>query len=350
METRLKELLSELIRIPSPTGQERALQEYLEGRLKRLGFTCLWQEVLPSRPNLIAWRGRSSLLLCTHADTLPASSYELIESGPFLKGRGVIDAKGQIAAILLAVERTDAPVALAFTVDEEDKGVGGKELAILPWVQKAVVLEPTGLQIANAQAGAIEVEIIVKGKEVHGACPERGENSILKALKLLEQIQRLPSLQREHPLFPPPFVTPYWIQGGDPELYLVPGETRVRVDIKITPSMDMGQILAELENFVAPFGSMKLLDSDPPFETSPEAGIIGLLRAACEDAMGMEPSLVGMPSWTDAEPLHRKGLEVVVFGAGEIHLAHTGQEMVKAEELVKLTRVLESLLIRAAGE
>jgi len=345
--SKLKELLRELVQIPSPTGQEGAVQDFLEAYLKKLGFATSRQEIASSRPNLIAWRGRNPLLLCTHVDTLPASSYELVEDGPFLRGRGVIDAKGQIAALLVALEMTTAPATLSFTVDEEDKGLGSKALKLPEWVSWAVVLEPTELKVAIAQAGAVEVEITVRGREAHGACPSEGDNAIFRAVELLQALKEMPSLKEGHPLIPPPFVTPYWIKGGDPELFLVPGEAVVRIDIKIPPPLTIEQVLRDVEKAVEPFGSVKVLDADPPFETPPDAEVVRLVREAYRASLGEEPELVGMPSWTDAEPLHQKGIEVVVLGAGALHQAHTAEEKVQAEELIKLAELLKALLERA---
>jgi acetylornithine deacetylase len=348
-EKRIKELLRSLIEIPSPTGEEGPFQNYLKGLLEGLGFECFLQEVLPSRPNLIAWRGRTPLLLCTHSDTIPAQSYELMEDGPYLKGRGVLDAKGQISALVAAVERTNAPAALAFTVDEEEGGAGGEGLWIPPWVSMAIVLEPTGLRIAVAQMGAIELEVEIAGKEAHGSCPDMGENAVDKAIELINSLKSLPFLGKAHELLGPSEVVPLWIEGGDRDLYIVPGSARLRVDIRIIPPLNPEPLLDGIIGVIEGFGSAKIIDSKPPFETRPESEIVSLLRNACKEVLGEGQPLVGMPSWTDADPLHRKGLEVVLFGAGDLHLAHTSSEMVKVRDLSLLSDTLKRCIEMAAS-
>ncbi len=333
---------------PSPTGHEEALQLYLKENLRRLGFEIELQEVAPSRPNLLAWRGESSLLIATHSDTLPALEYALKEEGGFFYGPGVADAKGQIAALLSVLEVNPFPVTIAFTVDEENRGEGSRNLRLPSWVRMAVVLEPTGLEIAVAQSGSLDLELTVKGKKAHGAYPSAGENAILRAFEAIAKIHRLKFMQVEHSLLGRPHVMPYWFRGGDPELYLVPDEAVVRFDVKLVPPLSPEEVLVEIGKVAAEYGYLTVLDLDPPFEVSPCSQIVNLLREAIRLALGREAKFVGMPSWTDAEPLYHKGIETVIFGAGELFEAHTESERVGIEELKKLALVLDRLICLAS--
>lgn len=333
--------------IPSPTGEEGAFQLYLRENLRRLGFESELQEIAPSRPNLLAWRGASPILIVTHSDTPPASEYTLREERGFFYGPGVVDAKGQIAVLLSVLEINPSPLTLAFTVDEEAKGEGSKNLCLPSWVRMAVVLEPTGLKVAVAQSGSLDLEMVIKGKKAHGAYPEAGENAILKAFEVIAKIQGLEFMQMEHPLLGKPHIMPYWIKGGHPELYLVPDEAVLRFDLELVPPLSPEKALAEIEKAVAHYGYIKVLDFDPPFEISPEAQIVNLLKESIRLTSGQEAELVGMPSWTDAEPLYRKGIEVVIFGAGNLSLAHTEKEQVSIEELMELAAVLDKLICLA---
>ncbi len=348
MEEKIRKWLKALVEIPSPTGQERGLQLYLAENLGRLGFESELQEVLPSRPNLLAWRGESPLLIATHSDTVPAADYALREEEGFFCGPGVADAKGQIAALLSALEANPLPLTLAFTVDEEDKGEGSRRLRLPPWVRMAVVLEPTGLKVAVAQSGSLDLELTVKGRKAHGACPDAGKNAILRAFEALTRIQSLSFMRVEHPLLGRPHIMPYWIRGGDPELYLVPDEAVVRFDVKLVPPLSPEEVLTEIEKATSGYGSLKALDQDPPFEISPQAQVVRILQEAFRLALGQEARLSGMPSWTDAEPIYHKGVEVAIFGAGELHRSHTEDERVEKEELVKLAAVLDRLITLAS--
>ncbi|MFA0742383.1 MAG: hypothetical protein DFNUSKGM_002506, partial [Candidatus Fervidibacter sacchari] len=120
-EQHLLELVRILVETPTPTGNEKALFPFLTDYLQSHGFTVSEQEVTERHPltppgeysNLIAKRGESRLLISAHLDTFPAYShpqpYTLRQEGDKLIGRGVVDIKGQIAALLLAVSQTSSP-------------------------------------------------------------------------------------------------------------------------------------------------------------------------------------------------------------------------------------------------
>jgi len=345
----LKNWLKALVEIPSPTGQEKDLQLYLEENLRKLGFETELQEIAPSRPNLVAWRGESPLLIATHSDTFPAEEYSLREEGGFFYGPGVADAKGQIAALLSVLEVNRSPLTLAFTVDEEGKGEGSKNLRLPPWVKMAVVLEPTELKIAIAQAGSLDLELSIKGRKAHGACPREGENAIIMAFEAITRIWGLNFMRTKHPILGWPQVVPYWIKGGDPELYIVPDEATIRFDVQLFPPFSPEEALRDIEMAIVDYGYLEVLDSDPPFEISPEAEVVKLAEEAFFLALGQRATLTGMPSWTDAEPLHHKGIEVIVFGAGKLAEAHTEGERVSLEELKLLAAVLDRLISLASG-
>src|SRR5918998_1470774 len=100
----LFDLTRELIDIPSITGDEARVGEYLSEYLQRLGFSVERQEVAPDRFNVIATtQGPPRIVFSTHMDTVPPF-IESSEDAEFIYGRGSCDAKGIIAAQILAAE------------------------------------------------------------------------------------------------------------------------------------------------------------------------------------------------------------------------------------------------------
>jgi len=130
----LRELVRVLVETPTPTGSEQALFPFLMDYLQAHEFTVTEQEVTERHPltppgeyrNLLARRGESRLLISAHLDTFPAYThpqpYTLREEDDRLIARGVVDIKGQIAALLFAIAQTDAPCQIAFVCDEERGG------------------------------------------------------------------------------------------------------------------------------------------------------------------------------------------------------------------------------------
>ena len=110
-------------------------------------------------------------------------------------GRGAADMKGTVIAMLEAAQDLVArkiPVVLAFTTDEETTMQGAMALAkTLPLRRaKAVVVgEPTGLRVAYAEKGVLDLAIETRGKAAHGAMPHLGENAIGKMMRILRGLE-----------------------------------------------------------------------------------------------------------------------------------------------------------------
>ena len=127
----LFELTRRLIDIPSISGEEQAVGEFLASYLKQLGYSVELQAVeAGGRANVMATTGaRPRVVFSTHMDTVPpfiASS----EDESHIRGRGACDAKGIIAAQIAAAERLRAEgseeIGLLFTVDEELGSIGAR--------------------------------------------------------------------------------------------------------------------------------------------------------------------------------------------------------------------------------
>ena len=125
LRARVRELAAILVQTPTPSGNEAALYPFLTGVLQACGFRVERQMTSLGRENLVARRGQSTLLFSAHVDTYPAYThpepYRLRQENDRPIGRGVADCKGQIAALLCAVELVEAPCQIAFGVDEERK-------------------------------------------------------------------------------------------------------------------------------------------------------------------------------------------------------------------------------------
>src|SRR5437870_6822128 len=112
-----------LIDIPSVTGDEKDVGEFLESHLEALGYSVEMQEVENDRFNVIATTGAwPRVVLSTHMDTVPPHIVSS-EDEERIFGRGACDAKGIIAAQIMAAERLRVEglreIGLLFTVDEE---------------------------------------------------------------------------------------------------------------------------------------------------------------------------------------------------------------------------------------
>ncbi|MCS7253845.1 MAG: M20/M25/M40 family metallo-hydrolase [Armatimonadota bacterium] len=345
--------LEELVSVPTPTGQEDALVPYLVESLCELGFDVTEQRISIGRKNIIGRRGRSRLMFCAHTDTIPAythpTPYKLRSFGSELIGRGVVDCKGLIAALLVALRLSESPCNVAFVADEEKSGLGSKELELPDSVRAAVVLEPTDFKLAIAHAGAIEIEVTTFGKATHGALPHTGVNAIEKAIELIERLKCLPALQRRHELFEDAPLFTLGIISGGCDVMVVPNRCTFQVDMRILPTDDAQAVLEQIREIISDAQSeMSVLDISQPvvldLNDDVVASLVDAFKRAHENLCGEPLKCIGYHSWTDAVNLIERGICAVVYGGGKLHRAHSDWESITIDELVMSCNVYRCVM------
>src|SRR5262245_9439072 len=98
-------LTKQLMAIPSVTGAEGELAQFLSEHLSALGYRVQRQSVTAERFNVFAFAGDARVMFCTHIDTVPPPTLPIREDDDYLYGRGACDTKGIIAAMLEAGDR-----------------------------------------------------------------------------------------------------------------------------------------------------------------------------------------------------------------------------------------------------
>lgn len=351
---RIAELTAALVAFPSHEV-EAPVQTFLAGELERIGFDCTLQEVASDRPNLIAVRGEGGPFVCSHADVHPPHAhpdpFTAKRSGDVLVGRGVLDAKGQVAALVAAAEaEPDAPATIVICCDEESGGLGSQLLELpdrLRPPEGGIVLEPTELRVCTAQAGAIDLRIEANLVPGHAyADPPSALDVVLEAVAVLRDA---PALGALHPLLPPARLRVGTIAGGE-HLWRRGRRAEASLALGLLPGIDPAEAAADVRERLDAVASRwkhrgsivyDVLDVSEPVEVPSDLGVVDRLA----DALGapVEPS--GMASWTDAgNLLVHHGIPCVVFGAGSLESAHSDRESVSLAELTRLGEVLGRLL------
>ena len=190
------DLTRKLIDISSVTGDEANVGEFLADYLVSLGYQVERQLVADGRFNVIATtRDKPRVVLSTHMDTVPPY-IKASEDEEKIYGRGACDAKGIIAAQIVAAERLRAEgvneIGLLFTVDEETGSAGariantGKRPGDTHYMING---EPTDNKLAVATKGSLRFVLSAEGRAAHSAYPEHGESAIEKLLNVLQDIR-----------------------------------------------------------------------------------------------------------------------------------------------------------------
>jgi len=200
--------LSQLIKIPSISGDEEKIIKFLAQRFTELGA----DEVrLDGLGNVIArlGSGKPVIAIDSHVDTVNIGQKDLWGFYPFsghikdgkVWGRGASDQKAGMASMLTALkilkETSDSfPFTVYFVgsvLEEDCDGLCWQYLIKEEKLQPDIVIitEPTDGKINRGQRGRMELEIIVKGISCHGSAPERGDSAIYKMAPIITALQRL---------------------------------------------------------------------------------------------------------------------------------------------------------------
>ncbi len=388
----LANLLAQLIQIPSinPMGRavaprelffEHRLTDFLERWLTEKGLVPQRQMVAPLRQNLIVVYEppvppTRTILFEVHQDTVPVEGMTVSPFGGEIRegrvfGRGACDVKGGMAAMLGTMERLQrdrlpgARVVLALTVDEEHTFLGaqrlmlheGSDLSNLCGARPdlAIVAEPTDLHIVNAHKGVARWLLSTKGVPCHSSRPEMGKNAIYrmaKVLALLEAHAGELSARPGNPELGPGTLSVGRIQGGI-SVNTVPDHCSIEVDRRIAP--DESPALADsmlrkaLETGLGGWPDWldlpKAWMSCPGLDGSRQQVATGALALALTHC-GIEPIVEAVPYGTDASTIAEAGIPTVVFGPGDIRLAHTAAESIP---ILGLGQAEEVLLALARG-
>jgi LysW-gamma-L-lysine carboxypeptidase len=183
------ELLEEMLAIPSPSTQERALGQWLVSRMRGMGFAARRDQV----GNVVAFWGSGprEVVLLGHIDTVPGF-IPVRREGDRLLGRGAVDAKGPLAAAITAVARQPVGTGWRFTVigavEEEGTSRGARHLVSRRAPDQLVILEPSGWDaVTLGYKGSLRLRYRLSQPMGHGAGPIESAGD--RAIAFIRRVQ-----------------------------------------------------------------------------------------------------------------------------------------------------------------
>jgi aspartate kinase len=326
------DLAARLIDIPSVSGNEGELARFLAGYLDELGYSAELTEAAPGRPNLLATTDAPPrVVLCTHLDTVPPF-FGSRDEGDYLSGRGACDAKGILAAQIMAAERLRREglpeVGLLFVVDEEMGSLGARAANAHPRAHDCrhlVIGEPTDNRLVAGCKGSLRVALRCAGSGGHSAYPEHGTSAIHALLDVLADVRACH--WPKDSFFGETNCNIGIIHGGTGTNVLAP-DARAELHFRLVTEPEPVQQL--LETIVRGRAEIEHLSLTPPVRLGAVAGF--------------DQCVVGFT--TDAAHLGHWGTPVLM-GPGSILEAHTSHERIAKRALadgvdlyVRLVRAL----------
>lgn len=395
--------LCELVGFDSSGGQEIAIQERMAELLAESGMGIdLWEIDLPSlrlHPAYSAeierqralglvgsWgsAGGPKLVLNGHVDVVPAGESGRWGMPPFtgnvrdgrVYGRGTADMKGALCCALFAVRalrkagvQLEGSVMIQSVAGEEDGGLGTLAAIERGHVgDAAIVLEPTELIVAPAQAGALSFRIRIPGVAAHGALRGEGVDPLDRFGLMLDALRQLEgdrNRRLHHRLFAD-YDIPYAICVGKVQAGVwasTVAETLVmegRYGIGIGEDSEPARQEFEAAIDAAAKQDVWLREHPPVVEwwgaryesaaIDPDHRLVNRLSDAYASVTGSAPVIRGMPYGADTHLLVNHGhTPTVIFGPGNVRVAHAPDEFVPVSELETCTRTLALAILDFCG-
>jgi acetylornithine deacetylase len=403
---RLRDDLVALVRIPSITGSEEDAALWAAGALGELGLDVEvirpdvetiradpdWPgEEMPraSLPVVIARVGVAGgrrLLLSGHLDVVPPGDPGTWSVDPWggevrggrVYGRGACDMKGGVVAIIAAVRvlrdagtlrRLDGELMVVLVPSEEDGGQGS--LAAIragATADVAIITEPSNLDVVVAHAGAITFRLTVPGRAAHASQRREGVSALDNLFTLVRALEA--DEARRNDAETDPLMTalglPYptivgMVSGGewastvldrvtaDGRYGVRLGQSAAGAEAELRACIEAACVAdaflrdhpATVEITGGRFGSARV-PSDHPLAVG--------LADVVEEVTGRRPALLGEPYGADMQMFVNVGATpCVIFGPGDVRVAHSADEHVPLDEVEACARVLARWVSREIG-
>ena len=369
-------LAERLIAAPSVTPASGLAFDALEAMLRPLGFAIVRFHAgePPDGPveNLFAIRrgpeGSRHFAFAGHLDVVPPG--EGWASAPFaperrssplgvlLYGRGAVDMKGAIAAMVAAVAEMPAEAGtLSFVITGDEEGPARFGTVALIERMRAIgaipdlclVGEPTSVARLGDMAkigrrGSVNMWLTVAGAQGHVAYPHLADNPIRRLIAMLAELQAMP-LDEGTEWFQPSNLEVTDLEVGNPATNVIPAEAKARLSIRFN-DLHTGAELAERVTAIAARhgGTVRAVISGEAFLTPPGA-FSALVVGAVEAETGIAPELSTSGGTSDARFL-KDLCPVIEFGLCNATM-HKTDEAVALADLETLSKIYRRIAISA---
>lgn len=342
--------LADLVNTPSETGNEGRLCTALAERLMQTWGLDATQRIgnslVVGEPS-----GRPLVTLYGHIDTVPEQGNGTARIvGDTMFGLGTTDMKSGCAVMIHLLEDDEVRrgpfdvVGVFYDKEEGPADENGLEdvLTKVGWLSEAglaVVMEPTDVQLELGCNGALNADVVFRGKAAHSARPWMGENAVTKAGAWLADLHRRePELHVLHGLEYREVFSVTRANGGIANNVL-PAEFVVNLNYRFPPVYDLDEAERRVRDVGAAADEVRIKDRAPA-GTIPEGNP---LLDRLESLVGGD--IAAKQGWTDVARLTGRGIPAVNFGPGQPLLAHQADESVPLANVDRAHEVMRRFLL-----
>ena len=370
------ELTRGLIELASVTPDDAGCQRLLADRLKLQGFDAEWFQ-FGEVSNVLITHGRAdhedgpSLWFLGHTDVVPPGPLEDWTSPPFkaevrnhmLYGRGAVDMKGAVAAMVTSAEAFVAEhphhigqIGILLTSDEEGPAIDGIRRVAQVLRQRdgapkyCLVGEPSSQQtlgdtVRIGRRGSIHSRLLVHGIQGHSAFPDALDNPIHRLAGFIEALTNIEWDQGDEN-FPPTHCQVTNIHAGTGAENVTPGHAEARINFRNSPASSSENIRSRVEELLQQNGiqryELSWQVSGEPFR-SHAGGLRAAVIEAIQKELGTRPELNTGGGTSDGRFMAPLGTEVVELGLLNKTI-HKIDEHVLTDDLEALSGVYKRIM------
>ena len=397
--------IKKIVRTPSLANDEGNVQRIIHEKLNNLNLNS---KIIPvifselenhpafnddgfspeSRINVTAiWKGRSnskSLILNGHVDVVPTGPENLWNDSPWsgkeidgkIYGRGSCDMKAGLSSGLFAIAilkdlgfKPNGDIIFQSVVGEESGGCGTLTNIVKGYTaDAAIILEPTSLKLSPIQSGALTFRLIVHGKATHASMRWDGVSAIEKYAdihyaiidfeKQRHELFNTKHYESKHRVAPINIGTIKAGQWHSTVAESVVAEGRLGV----FPNESNKDAMKSFEDYVFNFAKKDpWLTNNPPeiewFEGQFESGqtqlddpIIKELGNIYKEICDRDPVIEGVTYGSDLRLFtNHADIPSVLFGPGDVRLAHAANEYVDIKEIMFSTEIIANMIVNWCG-
>ncbi|MGC4874836.1 [LysW]-lysine hydrolase [Micromonospora sp. DT43] len=329
-------LLRRMVETPSPSYHEAALARSLVDAMGQLGFDAYVDPV----GNVVGEIGRGDgpvVLLIGHLDTVPGGPAVRAEDGR-LYGRGAVDAKGPLAAMVCAAASADigGRIVVVGAVEEEIASRGSREIRRrLPRPDAVVVGEPSGWStITLGYKGKLDLSYRVSVPATHPSNPVAKASEL--AVRCWTTLLELLGPESGNGSFDRPGATLLSLRADQVR-------AEAELSVRTPPGYDVDGLLRELAQRT-PDGDLTVVNRVAACRADHRNPVVRALSAGIR-AQRARPALKVKTGTSDMNVLAEQwDVPMATYGPGDSSLDHSDDEHIVLADYLRGIAVLRHAL------
>ena len=370
--------LSEFISVESITYNEGNAVQFLAGKMREFGY----DEVRVDPVGNVLGRvgsGKTTFLYDAHVDTVELGDEKDWKFPPLsgalhegvIYGRGAVDDKGALIAATYAGKALkalgldkDFTLWISGSISEED--VEGS--CVEAMMKESPDIKPDYILVAEASDGCIMrghkgralIRITVPGKYAHASAAHHGDNALIKALPIIDGIDKFKDLP-EDSFLGKGTIEVTKVDCKTPSLNTIPGEVVITCDRRISCGETIADLLSEVKPYFANIPGVKAeidtekvttytgyditcVDYFPSWVVDEQHPLIQAGAEAFRSVFDKEPEITKWDFCTNATHLcGRMGIPAIGYGPGIEVLCHSTEDQIAVDELVSAAKFYAAL-------